>query len=110
MKSFHLTWATNHPERRLMAAIFVLLRNHKKLIPFIFDVNEPRLAGNPVDLVFESGVLSSGEQVLVQLVLDLWDNAGETRLQDVIQILDIDSFSCFLRAIAVIRGLKLEIY
>ena len=86
-----------------LRAVSLLLANDSMLLDFLFDPSRRHLAAAPADLLFEAGVLSSGQQVLVRLALDIWDGSGGSHVIDIIHRLDPIRFEAFLLATAVMR-------
>ena len=57
---------------RRLEAIQILLADHKKLLPFLFDESRARLNDNEASLKKRAGVFSKGEQILVRVAIDIW--------------------------------------
>ena len=63
-------------EQELLRAMCILFAKHPELLWFVFDPHKPKLADSPEKLIKQSEVFSSGEQLLVQIALDLWNGSG----------------------------------
>lgn len=85
----------------LLLEIEVLLSNNIQLLTFIFHSKEPRLRAPATVILFESGVFSSGQQILIQLALDIWDGSGHTQVMDLVHLLDSQNYS---RAMKVLNN------
>ena len=70
-----------------------LFFNHSKLLAFLFEPEVPHLRRLPEDLLGDLGMFSSGEKVLIQLALDLWDGSGNTLFWDIFYRLDSETLS-----------------
>lgn len=72
------------------------------LLSFVFSAEHPRLRAEPEVILNEARGLSSGERLLVRLALDLWNDSGSVRIQELISRLDAMNFE---NAISAIRAL-----
>lgn len=84
-------------------AISILMANDPKLLDFILNEKRDCLADSAENLKYEAGCFSSGEKILIQIALDIWDDCGGSRLGDVIHTLDSIRFEAFLRALEILR-------
>ena len=84
-------------------AISLLLANDPKILRFLFRPGVESLWAPAEDLLWESGVLSSSEQILVRLALDIWSDEGGARLWDAVSRLDAVRFESFLLAMECLR-------
>lgn len=96
------TWTPEEPCIR-HRAISVLLANDPRLLEFLFHPCRSRLARSAATLRRSAGAFSSGQQILVRIALDIWDDAGHVRLSDVVYRLDPVRFEAFLLALEVLR-------
>lgn len=102
MKS-SIAWETaTVSEQELCIAMTKLFATNDKLLTFVFDKDEPRLRAKPHQLVTEARSLSSGENVLVRLALDIWNDTGGVRITELLSRLDPTNFH---NAIAALRYL-----
>jgi hypothetical protein len=84
-----LNWKdTSQEEQRLKLVMEWIFRNHPQLLEFLFKSNIPYLRDEPEKLIVEAGAFSSGEKVLIQVALDLWNGSGKALFWDVIHRLD----------------------
>jgi hypothetical protein len=79
------------------------MANNPKFIDFVLNPNRTALARPAKSLRREANVFSSGEQILVQIALDIWDDSGRARLPDIIYRLDTTRLESFLLAIEILR-------
>lgn len=82
----------------------LLNRGESKLINYIFhnpdDVTDfGGYAIDPKQVLYNIGVLSSGEQILIKVALDIWGGYGKTSLEDIIWRLDSENFQAVLQAL-----------
>lgn len=84
-------------------AISMLLAQNPKLIDFVFNEKRDRLAQPALMLRREARAFSTGEKVLIQIALDIWDDCGGARLSEVIFSLDPIRLELFLRAVEILR-------
>lgn len=75
-------------ELRLSNVYGKLFRNHHKLLEMLFELKIARLRKPPEDLLEEIDVYSSGERILIQVALDLWDGSGKAYFWDILYRLD----------------------
>lgn len=75
---------------------------------FLFSPNKPELRLPPDQLLEEAACFSHGEQILIQIALDIWCEQGKTRFTDLIEVLDEDSLLRVISAILHYRELTLE--
>jgi hypothetical protein len=90
-----------HDQR--LQAISLVMANDPKLLDFLFDSSRCRLRALPQTLKKSARAFSSGEQVLICICLDIWDDCGGVRLTDVIYGLDRLRLSGVMLAIEVLR-------
>ena len=84
---------------RLLSIIGHLCSQHLYLLDLLFDPNEPRLRRAPEELLEESVNLSSGEDLLVRVALDLWSGSGNARIWELVEVLDGGNFINVLKAL-----------
>ena len=83
-----LNWSTvNDFDLKTINLIKTLLKNHPKLLLFIFNQKKPQLRTSSSIILEEALAFSSGEIILVKLALDLWDRSGNSKFMDVIDLL-----------------------
>lgn len=88
-------------------AISILLANNPRLLDYLFQKNRHQLQQPPEEIMEDIGYLSSGEQVLMRIALDLWSGDGAARLGDIVWTLDDVRFDAFLMALESLRFTKL---
>lgn len=86
-------------ERKVFLIAKELLDSQAKLLSFIFDPSTPRLSRPADELLTMARDLSSSEQVLVSLCVDLWCEGAGTRVNDLL-CLDEKNLKKALAAIA----------
>jgi len=84
-------------------ALSLLLANDSWLIDFILSPDRSTLNQPPEDLVRLSKAFSRGQQVLVQVALDIWSAEGQSSIGDVLWCLDSVRFEGFLLALEFLR-------
>jgi hypothetical protein len=73
-------------ERRLFCAVAACVETSPHLIEFLFDPDHPRL-NRPADILLKNArCLSSGEYLLVKLVLDLWTEGGYLNVNELFSL------------------------
>ncbi len=89
-------------------AIETLLESRPGLLCFLFYKDHLRLQAPADKIISESGGLSSGEQILITIALDLWCASGKTNIYDILTTLDDRNFMNFIKAMLIMRGIPLE--
>ncbi len=84
-------------------AISLLLSNDVRILDWLLSEDRTSLSSDPQSLLYESGVFSTGEQLLVQIALDLWDGSGHAKISEIICKLDSVRFKCFCLALVAFR-------
>ena len=95
--------SANQHERLQWDVISRVFRNDQYLMGFFFDPNKPRARLAPVELLREARDLSSGEELLVKVALDIWSGAGNAKIWQLIERLDESNFCAVLEALAYLR-------
>lgn len=80
-----------------MITINIILEKYPNIKEYLFFNN--KLTGRSHNLIESSKYMSSGEQFLVKLSLDLWDGSGNALLKDVYNTLDSSNYINVIRAI-----------
>ncbi len=94
---------TNNPTYQ---AIDMIFGSRPGLKSHMFGQDKFRLCAEPEDILENALGLSSGEQILLKIALDLWSGSGQTDLYDLLTTLDEGNFINFLKALLIMRGLK----
>ncbi len=68
-------------------AVSCVLADHPKLYAYIFKDGKCELKDTDEKIIYNSGVLSSGEQLLVCISLDLWNGSNNVKFVDVYSVL-----------------------
>ncbi len=84
-----------------MMAINIILKKYPKIKKYLFVNDKLRVSSNI--LISESRYMSSGEQVIVKISLDLWDSSGNTLFRDIYQVLDSANYMNVLEAVNLKR-------
>jgi hypothetical protein len=104
-----LNWKTcSTEERRLADIIHLIFKPYPELEQFLFNAKTPNLNEPPEFLLAQIGAFSSGEQVLIRVVLDLWSGEGDTPLFDIIHRLDDRNFTHVMAALLYLRLPQLD--
>lgn len=93
----------DHDVLNLFATISSILGNRQDLLPYLFDKNTPKLNFPSEKILSDSGAFSSGEQICIQLALDIWDGSGNCRIIDIFKTLDIDHIKNVIYALFRVR-------
>jgi hypothetical protein len=86
-------------ENELRIAMTKLFAQHPQLLPLLFYTAEAKLRHYPDVLLREARCLSSGEFILIQLALDIWNDSGGTRIYDLLNRLDTANFQNAMMAL-----------
>jgi hypothetical protein len=87
------------PVCRRHRAISLLLANDPAVLEFLLDSRRSRLNASSGTLKREAALLSSDEELLVRIALDIWNGSGRTRLADTWRFLPDYRFESFLLAL-----------
>ena len=63
-----------------------MLKDHPKLLEFLFKTDKAELNAGPDTLIKRMGYLSHGERILVRVSLDIWSGSGDTKLLDLFSL------------------------
>lgn len=91
-----------HPSHEVHA-ISLLFANDSWLLDFLLSHDRKVLNHPPEDLVQLSKGFSRGQQVLVQVALDIWSDEGHSSIGDALWCLDSVRFEGFLMALQFLR-------
>lgn len=84
-------------------AISLLCANDSYLLDFLFTANRDELNCSPEDLLCLSGDMSSEQQLLIRIALNIWSGTGEVSLTDILEKLDAYRFESFMLALEFYR-------
>ena len=84
-------------------AVARVFRNHPNLLDFLFEPERPRLRCAPEDMLRQIRGLSSSEQILIRIALDIWSGSGNAKLWQIMETLDDGNFANVLDALAFAR-------
>lgn len=87
--------ATNE-ERRIYEAIKILFSKHFYLLETLFNHQEPRLVSSSEVILDQIKGFSTGEEVLIQVGIDLWNCEGGAQLSEILRHLDEKKLSNFI--------------
>lgn len=90
-------------EERLSTVMELIFCNYPKLLDFLFEPSIPRLKDEPEKLLAEANVFSSGEKILIQVALDLWNGSGKSLFWDIIHRLDHENQKRILLSLQYLR-------
>jgi hypothetical protein len=91
----------------MQEALILIFTKHPRILSFLFDRHEPCLRQDAETLLFDSGVFSGGEQILVQVALDLWSGEGGARLSDIVERLDPGNYFNLLAGLRHLRATEM---
>lgn len=95
-----LNWNETRPrEKRFQVAMTKLFAANAELLPLVFHRDQPRLRYEPGIILAQVCGLSSGEYLLVRLALDMWNDSGGVRIQELISRLDSTNFANAMAAL-----------
>lgn len=86
----------------LLQAMRRLFARRPDLLTFVFHMKEPRLRRSPQILMKEARALSSGENVLVRVALNLWNQSGSVGLHEIVERLDETNFENTIAAMRIL--------
>lgn len=93
-ESSFLHWKTARPrDQRFQIVVTALFASNARLLALVFDRDQPRLRDEPENILTQARGLSSGEYLLLRLALDLWNDSGDVRIQELISSLDSTNFA-----------------
>jgi len=81
-----------------------ILFNHQQILTFMFNKHRPVLNMSSDKILAAIGGFSSGQQVLIKVALDIWDNSGNAQLNEIIQDIDQESVLDICQIIKQIRS------
>lgn len=84
--------------------IACLLKKHPKLLHVLFDRNCPRLRLSLEEIKDMTGVLSSGEKVLIKMAMDIWDGHGGALFKEIYTVLDSVNFENTMDALKLLKN------
>jgi hypothetical protein len=92
--SSFLQWHNARPrELKFQVVMTALFAANSRLLPLVFARDQPRLRDEPENILTQARGLSSGEYLLLRLALDLWNDSGSVRIQELISTLDSLNFA-----------------
>lgn len=92
-------------EQKLLESIYLVCKKHPQLVNFTFNKTKTRLSDQPQNILREAFAFSSGEYVLVQVMLDLWSGSGHVNLYDIVSTLDDENFKNVIMALLHLRNI-----
>jgi hypothetical protein len=104
------TWKNaSASDTKMFAAISISLKKHPHLINYLFEKHRPRLSDAAENILEASFALSSGENLLIQIALDMWSGSGGTNIYDMLTVLDDQNFVNVLSALLTLRQMPYQI-
>ena len=102
-----LFWKNACPsDKKTLEILLILFRKHPDLLYFLFVLDRPQLRLPSIVLKENSGVFSSGEELLVRLGLDIWDGSGQVLFKEIYQIPDPGNFNNILETLCYLRNFQ----
>ena len=99
------TWRqARSQDLHIYAAIAVIFRNHPTLLEFFFETETPRIRFRGIEMRRRAAGMSSGEQQLLRVALDVWSGSGNAKVWQLIETLDDSNFANVLEALAFLRS------
>jgi hypothetical protein len=62
----------------------MIFRNHPGLLDFFFEKKEPRIRMRAIEMRKAAFGMSSGEQLLLRVALDVWSGSGNAKIWQLI--------------------------
>lgn len=95
--------ATKYEQRQCLA-IAQTFQNNSKPLEFFFLFLKPRLSRPPEQRLKDARVFSCGEQVLVNVALDIWDGSGATKLMNIFAKLETSEAVNILKTLIIFQS------
>ena len=102
--------SANLREVHLVKSIHAVLGHDESLLQFFFHHKRLELRVSEEELLQEAERLRPSEWILIKVALDFWNGKGETTLNEVLRILDDDSFIQVVSGILKFREIDKEIF
>ncbi len=97
-------WKDADPDDlKRLNTIMIFMQKYPSLLTFLFFKTKPELNGSPETIKKRSCCFSSGEQVLINIALDIWSNSGDAKIND-LYTLDPENFQNVVKALVRARG------
>lgn len=93
----------NNAERRSVEAILMVFSEHQYLADFFFEESKEKIRFRPDEMKWRAQDLSSSEQVLVRIALDIWSGSGDAKVWELLEVLDKQNFISALRGLSIIK-------
>lgn len=90
-------------DKQTFKTINILFSKHPYLLKFFFDPNKPRIKYEPLKMIRASYGMSSGEQVLIKIALDIWSGGGNAKVCQILETLDDANFINAINALILTR-------
>jgi len=87
----------------MLEVLNLIFRRYPGLLEYLLEPGCPRLRHEPEVLLDGARAFSSGEQILVRIVLDLWSSSASVRLWDLVEILDEETYHDVLAGLGHLR-------
>ncbi|MCB9085777.1 MAG: hypothetical protein H6624_15625 [Bdellovibrionaceae bacterium] len=95
-------------DKRRLLAIKALLASFPGFLLFLFNKEKPELRADAKSLKKFAQSFSSGEQVLINIAIDIWNGEGGIHFNDIYEILDTKNFIAVLKSLDILRGESLH--
>jgi hypothetical protein len=90
-------------DKQIFKTINILFSKHPYLLKFFFDPNKPKIKYEPLNMIRASHGMSSGEQVLIKIALDIWSGGGNAKVCQILETLDDANFTNAINALVLTR-------
>ena len=91
-------------ENRTVRSVLCVFSMHQYLVDFFFEKpNKVKIRFRPDEMRWRIQDMSSGEQVLVRVALDIWSGSGDAKIWELLEILDEGNFGAVLKALMLIK-------
>jgi hypothetical protein len=100
------TWRHAKPsDHHVFKVVALIFHNHPELLEFFFEKERPRIRFQAIEMRRHAAGMSSGEQLLLRVALDVWGGSGNAKIWQLIETLDSGNLANVLKALALLRGL-----
>lgn len=92
-------------DRTRYRIISMALKNHPKLLEFLFYKDKPEMQACEAEMKKLAGGFSSGEKIMLDLAFTIWFNSEASKVFDVCKRLDDKNYEAALEAMKFFRQL-----
>ncbi len=93
---------------KLITAIGLIFSFDEHWLNFFYSHKNGRLRLEPAEMLMEARCLSSGEQIMIKVALDLWTHGNYASLSSIAETLDWEKLTRVLLAIMTLRDISID--